>query len=82
MMRVNGTSKIQCLCGESTEVISALSFSFTPNMIDFSTVFSQFDLGAQGTVLGTLLSIYLVFILLAMWAYYKDRAAMMEVRES
>ncbi|GFR75993.1 polycystic kidney disease protein 1-like 2 [Elysia marginata] len=77
MSRVNGTSKIQCICGDSTEVISALSFSFSPNTIDFSTVFSQFDINSQGAVLGTLLAIYLLFTLLGVWAHYMDRASMM-----
>ncbi|KAK3787395.1 hypothetical protein RRG08_032352, partial [Elysia crispata] len=77
MSRVNGTSKIRCVCGQATELISALSFSFSPNTIDFSTVFSQFDINAQGAVLGTLLTIYLLFILLGVWAHYMDRASMM-----
>ena len=66
-------------CQDTTEIISAVSFSFAPNTIDFSTVFSKFDISAQGAVLGVILALFFIFAILFVWADYMDRRGIMQV---
>uniref|UniRef100_A0A2C9KRF7 PLAT domain-containing protein n=1 Tax=Biomphalaria glabrata TaxID=6526 RepID=A0A2C9KRF7_BIOGL len=55
-----------------------MSFNFLPNTIHFATVFSKFDIKGQGLVLGVLISLYLLFTCIALWAHYMDRKAMFQ----
>ncbi|KAH9489884.1 hypothetical protein Btru_044492 [Bulinus truncatus] len=62
-----------CRCQGGYQLISAVSFNFQPNSIHFGTVFSKFDIKAQGIVFGVLLSLYLIFAILCFWAHYMDK---------
>ncbi|KAH9502263.1 hypothetical protein Btru_073282, partial [Bulinus truncatus] len=62
-----------CRCQDGYQLISAVSFNFQPNSIHFGTVFSKFDIKAQGIVFGVLLSLYLIFAILCFWAHYMDK---------
>ena len=72
-------SQISCACGDGKEVISAVGFSFAPNMIDFSSVFSKFDISSQGAVLGVQLGVFFLATILFIWAHYMDRKGIMQV---
>ena len=72
-------SNLTCMNGDSSEVIQANSFSFAPNMIDFSTVFSKFDINAQGLVLSSLLIIVLTTVPVMILAMSLDRKDTFEV---
>ena len=70
---------IRCRCSDGKEIISAVSFSFAPNTIDFSAVFSKFHINSQGPVLGVLISIYVISAILLFWLRYMDRKAILQV---
>ncbi|KAI8796885.1 polycystic kidney disease protein 1 2, partial [Biomphalaria glabrata] len=74
----NLTGKVACTCDSGTEIINGMSFNFLPNTIHFATVFSKFDIKGQGLVLGVLISLYLLFTCIALWAHYMDRKAMFQ----
>ncbi|KAH9502266.1 hypothetical protein Btru_073289, partial [Bulinus truncatus] len=62
-----------CSCEGGKEVISGVSFNFEPNKIHFGTVFSKFDIQAQGLVFGVFVGLYFIFIVLFFWAHYMDK---------
>ncbi|XP_055877336.1 uncharacterized protein LOC106064392 isoform X1 [Biomphalaria glabrata] len=72
------SSKVACTCESGTEVVNGMSFNLFPNTIHFATVFSKFDIKGQGLVLGILISLYLLFTCIALWAHYMDRKAMFQ----
>ncbi|ESP04004.1 hypothetical protein LOTGIDRAFT_156607 [Lottia gigantea] len=62
-----------CLCQQdNNQVLTASSFFTPPNSIDFSTVFSKFDIQSQAAVLATILIITLVAILAGLWGHWRD----------
>ncbi|KAH9502265.1 hypothetical protein Btru_073287 [Bulinus truncatus] len=65
--------KLVCSCEGGKEVISGVSFNFEPNKIHFGTVFSKFDIQAQGLVFGVFVGLYFIFIVLFFWAHYMDK---------
>ena len=73
---------IRCTSGTSSEIIQGVSSSFAPNTIDFSSVFSKFDINAQGAVLGVLLAVFFSCLLAMAYGHYKDRKTLLEVRIS
>ncbi|KAK7003087.1 polycystic kidney disease protein 1-like 2, partial [Biomphalaria glabrata] len=74
----NLTTNVVCTCDSGSEVVSGMSFNVFPNTIHFATVFSKFDIKGQGLVLGVLISLYLLFTCIALWAHYMDRKAMFQ----
>ncbi|KAH9502270.1 hypothetical protein Btru_073296, partial [Bulinus truncatus] len=62
-----------CSCEGGKEVISGVSFNFEPNEIHFGTVFSKFDIQAQGLVFGVFVGLYFIFVVLFFWAHYMDK---------
>ena len=71
--------KVLCKCNSGKEVISALSFNFAPNTIDFNSVFSKFDISAQGAVLGTILAVAYIAMIFMCWASFMDRRGVLQV---
>ena len=71
---------VTCGSNGKSEVIQANSFSFAPNTIDFSSVFSKFDINAQGAVLGSILGLIAVSVIFMVLAHYLDRKAVLQVR--
>ncbi|KAK7003184.1 polycystic kidney disease protein 1-like 2 [Biomphalaria glabrata] len=69
---------VVCTCGDGKEIISAVSFNFEPNTIHFGTVFSKFDIKAQGIVFGVLITLYVMFTLTGFWAHYMDKKGMFQ----
>ncbi|XP_055877063.1 polycystin family receptor for egg jelly-like [Biomphalaria glabrata] len=69
---------VVCTCGDGKEIISAVSFNFEPNTIHFGTVFSKFDIKAQGIVFGVLITLYVMFTLTGFWAHYMDKKGMLQ----
>ncbi|XP_055877066.1 polycystin family receptor for egg jelly-like isoform X1 [Biomphalaria glabrata] len=69
---------VVCTCGDGKEIISAVSFNFEPNTIHFGTVFSKFDIKAQGIVFGVLITLYVMFTLIGFWAHYMDKRGMLQ----
>ncbi|XP_064613093.1 polycystin-1-like protein 2 [Liolophura sinensis] len=63
-----------CVCEKPfTERFTlATSFVVPVNKIDFSTVFTKIDLLNNGAVFGTIISLLVVYALLAVWARHKD----------
>ena len=72
---------IKCTCQDTYELTSALAFHVLPNTIDFSTVFSKFDVSGQAAVLGTILAMLTLFSLLSVWAHYWDRKGLVQVSD-
>ncbi|XP_046352099.2 uncharacterized protein LOC124132288 [Haliotis rufescens] len=64
--------KTMCMCGDKEELITTVSFHLAPNVIDFNTVFSKFDINGQGAVLGTVLVCFVLFVIFLFWARYMD----------
>ncbi|XP_046352080.2 uncharacterized protein LOC124132273 isoform X1 [Haliotis rufescens] len=65
-------NKTMCKCGDKEDVITTVSFFVAPNTIDFSTVFSKFDIAGQGAVLGTILVCFVLFVIFLFWGRYMD----------
>ncbi|XP_046579091.1 uncharacterized protein LOC124286712 isoform X1 [Haliotis rubra] len=65
-------NKTKCKCGDRDDVITTVSFFVAPNTIDFSTVFSKFDIAGQGAVLGTILVCFVLFVIFLFWGRYMD----------
>ena len=59
----------------------ASSFFVAPNTIDFSTVFSKFDI-TNASVYGTLIALLLLWILALVWARRKDNQDRLRVGAS
>ncbi|XP_055955065.1 polycystic kidney disease protein 1-like 2 [Patella vulgata] len=67
-------NRTACLCQNPTnQEITASSFFVPPNSIDFSTVFSKFDIKSQAAVLAVIIIITLIAILAGIWGHWKDR---------
>ncbi|XP_041363560.1 polycystic kidney disease protein 1-like 2 [Gigantopelta aegis] len=61
-----------CVCPDTKDLVASVSFFVAPNMIDFSTVFSKFDVAGQAAVLSTLIVIFTLFVIAALFSRYKD----------
>ncbi|XP_070188678.1 polycystin-1-like protein 2 [Littorina saxatilis] len=61
-----------CTCSNPLGVAFASSFFVAPNTIDFSTVFSKFDI-TNASVYGTLMVLFFLWILALVWARRKDK---------
>ncbi|GFR82703.1 polycystic kidney disease and receptor for egg jelly-related protein, partial [Elysia marginata] len=70
--------QVKCVCQDTDKLTSALAFHMLPNRIDFTTVFSQFDVSGQAAVLGTILGIVAIFSLVSLWAHYRDRKSLVQ----
>ncbi|XP_045161835.2 polycystic kidney disease protein 1-like 2 [Mercenaria mercenaria] len=57
------SNKISCFCQDVTDMVFANSFFVAPNSIDFATVFLKFSPLSQAAVLGTLISMLLIYII-------------------
>ncbi|KAK3089964.1 hypothetical protein FSP39_008050, partial [Pinctada imbricata] len=62
-----------CHCAQPIGTTFASTFYVPPNTIDFSTVFSKFDLISNGAVFGTVIALVLLYLLLLIWAVRKDK---------
>ena len=60
-----------CVCDNPPGMSFASSFFVAPNTIDFSTVFSKFDI-TNASVYGTFIALLLLWILALVWARRKD----------
>ena len=60
-----------CICNNPPGTSFASSFFVAPNTIDFSTVFSKFDI-TNASVYGTLIGLLLLWVLALLWARRKD----------
>ena len=61
-----------CICPDTPDLVASVSFFVAPNMIDFSTVFSKFDIAGQAAVLSALVVIFTVFVVAAVTSRLKD----------
>ncbi|XP_063446785.1 polycystin-1-like protein 2 [Mytilus trossulus] len=64
---------IECTCRPAFGLTFGNTFYVAPNRIDFSTVFLRFDITNQGPVIGTLITILLIYVLLLIWARHQDK---------
>ncbi|XP_041362675.1 uncharacterized protein LOC121378528 isoform X2 [Gigantopelta aegis] len=72
LKRDDEKNKTTCICPNTQEVVASVSFFVPPNIIDFSTVFSRFDVAGQAAVLSTLVVIFVLFVIAALFSRYKD----------
>ena len=63
---------IKCKCTDVKDLTFANSFSAAPNMIDFTSVFLKFSPLNQAAVIGTLSAMFVIFVLVIIWAFSKD----------
>ncbi|CAC5378675.1 PKD1L2 [Mytilus coruscus] len=61
-----------CLCSNPPGNNFATTFYVPPNTIDFSSVFSKFDI-SNSAVLFTVISIIVLFLLISIWAFRQDK---------
>ncbi|XP_035828454.1 polycystic kidney disease protein 1-like 2 [Aplysia californica] len=59
-----------CDCFDAPDYTFGSSFYIPPNLIDFDLVFKKFD-AENASVYGTLISLFIVFVFLAVWARRK-----------
>ncbi|XP_076075847.1 polycystin-1-like protein 2 [Mytilus galloprovincialis] len=64
---------IECTCRPAFGLTFGNTFYVAPNTIDFSTVFLRFDITNQGPVIGTLITILVIYVLLLIWARHQDK---------
>ncbi|XP_052067992.1 polycystin family receptor for egg jelly-like isoform X12 [Mytilus californianus] len=64
---------IECTCRPAFGLTFGNTFYVAPNRIDFSTVFLRFDITNQGPVIGTLITILVIYVLLLIWARHQDK---------
>ncbi|XP_063446779.1 polycystin family receptor for egg jelly-like [Mytilus trossulus] len=64
---------IECKCCPAFGLTFGNTFYVAPNTIDFSTVFLRFDITNQGPVIGTLITILVIYVLLLIWARHQDK---------
>ncbi|KAL5018309.1 hypothetical protein ScPMuIL_004031 [Solemya velum] len=62
-----------CICKDPPGMTFATTFFVPPNTIDFSTVFTKFDLLSNGAVFGTVVGLVCLYIIILIWARYKDK---------
>ncbi|KAL5019308.1 hypothetical protein ScPMuIL_005030 [Solemya velum] len=62
-----------CICKDPPGMTFATTFFVPPNTIDFSTVFTKFDLLSNGAVFGTVVGLICLYIIILIWAKYKDK---------
>ncbi|XP_041364035.1 uncharacterized protein LOC121379459 [Gigantopelta aegis] len=72
LKRDDTNNETTCICPSTQEVIVSVSFFVPPNSIDFSTVFSKFDVSGQAAILSTLVLIFTLFVIAALFSRYKD----------
>ena len=63
---------IKCKCTDVKDLTFANSFSVSPNMIDFTSVFLKFSPLNQAAVIGTLSGMFVIFVFVIIWAFSKD----------
>ena len=68
-----------CECSNPPGISFASSFFVAPNTIDFSTVFLKFD-PTNASVYGTLIGLFLLWILALAWTRRKDAQDKQRVR--
>jgi polycystin 1L2 len=61
-----------CDCTNPPGNSFATTFYVPPNTIDFSSVFSKFDI-SNSAVLFTVVGLIVLFIIISIWAYRQDR---------
>ncbi|KAL5018661.1 hypothetical protein ScPMuIL_004383 [Solemya velum] len=61
-----------CICDNPPGITFATTFYVPPNTIDFSTVFTKFDIIENGAVFGIVVALILLYIILLFWARRKD----------
>jgi len=59
----------------------ANSFYVPPNKIDFSSVFLKFSPLNQAAVMATLILIFIIYILIIIWARRQDKKDLLRVSE-
>ncbi|CAC5377684.1 PKD1L2 [Mytilus coruscus] len=64
---------IECTCRPAFGLTFGNTFYVAPTRIDFSTVFLRFDITNQGPVIGTLITILVIYVLLLIWARHQDK---------
>ncbi|VDI61169.1 Hypothetical predicted protein [Mytilus galloprovincialis] len=64
---------IECTCRPAFGLTFGNTFYVAPNTIDFSTVFLRFDITNQGPVIGTIITILVIYVLLLIWARHQDK---------
>lgn len=73
------TAELECDCKPKKELTFANSFYVAPNKIDFSSVFLKFSPLNQAAVMATLLLIFLIYIIIVIWARRQDRKDLLKV---
>lgn len=69
-----------CVCDHPPGRHFATTFYVPPNSIDFDSVFDKFDIVSNGAVLGTLVSVLVLYVMAAVWAWRQDRRDKERVR--
>lgn len=62
-----------CVCTDPPGNSFATTFYVPPNTIDFSTVFSKFDLTDNAAVFSTVICLVVVYLLICVWALRQDK---------
>jgi len=62
-----------CECSNPPGNSFATTFYVPPNTIDFSSVFSKFDLKDNAAVFATVISIIILYLIINIWAYRQDK---------
>ena len=72
------TSQVtECKCTHLTTF--GTDFYVPPNTIDFSTVFSKFDIAGNPSVFATIVSILGLYVLIAIFLRWKDKKDLIKV---
>lgn len=71
--RLIWTDHVACECFSNKQVTVSNTFFVPPNAIDFSTVFSKFDIINNSTVFSVVVGIFLLFIIILVIALRQDR---------
>ena len=71
---------IECTCRPAFGLTFGNTFYVAPNTIDFSTVFLRFDITNQGPVIGTIITILVIYVLLLIWARHQDKRDIARVK--
>ncbi|XP_063446781.1 uncharacterized protein LOC134726311 [Mytilus trossulus] len=71
---------LECTCRPAFGLTFGNTFYVAPNRIDFSTVFLRFDITNQGPVIGTLITILVIYVLLLIWARQQDKRDIAKVK--
>ncbi|KAJ8298359.1 hypothetical protein KUTeg_024890 [Tegillarca granosa] len=72
VLEMSSLNETVCRCKDQKGNVFATTFYVPPNTIDFSTVFSKFDL-SNAAVYGTLLCLFVLYFILLVWARRQDK---------